>query len=61
MYNIKKTPNAKMVFLQSFLYSIKIACKYLQQNLQEEMGKRERERVGEIWAYKLALRIDVLK
>jgi hypothetical protein len=34
-----------MVFLQSFLSFNKkrFACKYLQQNSQEEMGKRERE------------------
>jgi hypothetical protein len=42
-----------------FFYSIKIACKYLQQNLQEEMGEREREEWERFGQHKFALRIDV--
>jgi hypothetical protein len=45
MYNIKKTPNAKMVFLQSFLSFNKKCMQILAANIHEELRKeRERER-----------------
>jgi hypothetical protein len=60
MHNIKKTPNAKMVFLQSFLSFNKncmqiLAAKLTRRN-ERERDREEWERFGQ---HKLALRIDV--
>jgi hypothetical protein len=58
MHSIKKTPNAKMVFLQSFFSFNKNCMQILAANLQEEMGKREREEWERYGQHKLALRMD---
>ena len=48
MHNIKKTPNAKMVFLQSFLYLENICMQILTTKLTRR-NEREREREREEW------------
>jgi hypothetical protein len=59
MYNIKKTPNAKMVFLQSFLYSKNICMQILAAKLTRRNEKeREREEWERFGHSGLALRID---
>jgi hypothetical protein len=50
MHNIKKTPKAKMVFFQSFLYLENICMKILATKLTIRNGKDREKGVGDIWA-----------